>query len=58
MPTIASSLDWAIALPLLLFAFYGMNVRLPFADHPHTWIYLLVVSVVWVATVVARDARH
>lgn len=42
-----SRLDWAIALPLLLFALYGTNVPLPFATHRWTWLVLVVVSVTW-----------
>ena len=40
-----------VAIPLLLFAFYGMNVPLPFAGHSWTWLVLLVVSAAWVAGV-------
>lgn len=47
----SSRLDWMIALPLLLFAFYGMNVPLPFAQHKWTWVVLVVVSVAWIAGV-------
>ena len=47
----SSRLDWMISFPLLLFAFYGMNVRLPFAEHPWTWLVLVIISVAWVVGV-------
>lgn len=53
----SSRLDWMIAVPLLLFAFYGMNVPLPFANHDWTWLVLVAVSVTWVAAVALVDAR-
>ena len=43
----ASRLDLMVALPLLLFAFYGMNVPLPFGRSPWTWVVLVAVSVAW-----------
>lgn len=49
----ASTLDVMISLPLLLFAFYGMNTSLPFDRHPSTWAVLLLVSLAWVAGVYA-----
>lgn len=51
-----SRLDWMIVVPLLLFSFYGMNVPLPFAAAPWTWLVLVAVSVVWVALVYMRYA--
>ena len=42
-------LQLVLSLPLLLFAFYGMNVQLPFASHPHTWKWLVAAAVTWAA---------
>ena len=46
--------DWMLALPLLLFSFYGTNVPLPFRDSPHVWIVLVAVSVAWMVAVWVR----
>ena len=43
--------DWMLALPLLLFSFYGANVPLPFKDSPYTWVVLVAASVAWMAAV-------
>ena len=48
----------AVSFPMLLFAFYGMNIPLPFDRHARTWMWMLGLSVAWVVVVLWLQRGH
>jgi magnesium transporter len=41
-----TSLTVVIAIPTLIASIYGMNVKLPFQDHPHAFMIVIIISFV------------
>ncbi|MFD1672625.1 magnesium transporter CorA family protein [Agrilactobacillus yilanensis] len=51
---------WSIILmiPPIISGFYGMNVRLPFADRPWAWLWTIIWTLVLVAFLIIRFYRN
>lgn len=50
-----------LAIPPIVSGFYGMNVKLPFADRSEAWFYTLVITlllVVWMFLHIRFNRRH
>ena len=43
---VLTSIAIIITIPVLISSLYGMNVKLPFQDSPHAFLYVIIISVV------------
>jgi len=43
---VLTSIAIIITLPILMSSLYGMNVKLPFQDSPHAFLYVIIISVI------------
>lgn len=41
-----TSITIVMSIPTMLSSFFGMNVPIPFQNHPHAYIYILILSIV------------
>lgn len=47
-----------LMVPTLVYSFYGMNVKLPGADSPYTFIWIIIISVVFVSVLLIFMRRN
>ena len=54
---VLTSIALIITLPITISSLYGMNVKLPFQDSPHAFLYVIIVSVILALIAVGFFAR-